>query len=112
MRGDAFNRKPPVIVAVINPLSYAQFYLSRKEKAKRKLRNAIAGEKLMSLLQRQEVERLSGYSGRQLDEFWLYCIRQIRIEPQDDSVTLELKILEAQKNFEQSTNDLLKNEDQ
>ena len=107
MRGDAFNRRPPVIVAVINPLSFAQYHLSGKEKAKRKLRATIANEKRLSLLQRDEVERLSGYSGPKLEEFWLFCIRTIRVELYDNQVTLELKILEARSKYEQSTNDLL-----
>ena len=42
LRGDAFNERPPVLAALFNPISYWQYYLSRKEKRKRKVREEMA----------------------------------------------------------------------
>lgn len=41
LRGDAFNEKPPVIAALINPLSFMQYY-GKREKRKRKVREEMA----------------------------------------------------------------------
>jgi len=38
LRGDAFNEKPPVIAAFFAPASYLQYYLSKREKRKRAVR--------------------------------------------------------------------------
>uniref|UniRef100_UPI0032172057 carboxypeptidase-like regulatory domain-containing protein n=1 Tax=uncultured Draconibacterium sp. TaxID=1573823 RepID=UPI0032172057 len=41
LRGDAFNKKPPVIAAVLSPLSFMQYY-GKREKRKRKVREDMA----------------------------------------------------------------------
>jgi len=41
LRGDAFNERPPVLAALFNPISYWQYYLSRKEKQKRRAREEM-----------------------------------------------------------------------
>lgn len=45
LRGDAFNEKPSVLSAIFNPVSYWQYYLSRREKEKREVREAMMLEK-------------------------------------------------------------------
>lgn len=42
LRGDAFNEKPPVLAAFVNPISFWQYHLSKKEKRKRKVREDMA----------------------------------------------------------------------
>jgi len=41
LRGDAFNEAPPVLAAFFNPISYWQYYLSKKEKRKREVRKEM-----------------------------------------------------------------------
>jgi hypothetical protein len=41
LRGDAFNEKPPLIAALVNPLSFMQYY-GKREKRKRKVREEMA----------------------------------------------------------------------
>jgi hypothetical protein len=38
LRGDAFNEAPPILAAFLNPVSYWQYYLSKREKQKRRVR--------------------------------------------------------------------------
>ncbi|MEI8112692.1 MAG: hypothetical protein WCI54_03630 [Bacteroidia bacterium] len=45
LRGDAYNKKPPIIAVLVNPLSFAQYYLSKSEREKRETRKAIITEK-------------------------------------------------------------------
>lgn len=42
LRGDAYNEKPPIISALFNPISYWQYHLSRREREKRDVREAMA----------------------------------------------------------------------
>lgn len=50
LRGDAYNKKPPIIAAVVNPASYIQYYLSKSEKDKRETRKAIVSERQWAYL--------------------------------------------------------------
>jgi len=76
LRGDAFNEKPPLLAAVLNPLSYWQYFLSNKEKEKRDVREAMALEKnweMHSLNYNKEmVKKLTGLNNQQAEEFMIW----------------------------------------
>ncbi|MCL1821719.1 MAG: carboxypeptidase-like regulatory domain-containing protein [Prolixibacteraceae bacterium] len=76
LRGDAFSEKPPILAAFFNPLSYMQYYFSRKEKGKRQVRAAIQTEKLWEQhsknYNRDEVKRLTGLNDEQADDFIIW----------------------------------------
>lgn len=76
LRGDAFNERPPVLAALFNPVSYWQYYLSRREIQKRKVREAIDLEKnweMHSLNYNKEmVMFLTGINEQQADDFMIW----------------------------------------
>lgn len=76
MRGDAFNEKPPILAAFFSPISYMQYYLSRKEKNKRKVRAAVQNEKLWEAhsknYNKEVVMRLTGLNNEQADDFIIW----------------------------------------
>ena len=76
LRGDAFNERPPVIAALFNPLSYWQYYLSRKEIQKRKVREAISLEKYWEMhsqnYNKEVVMLLTGLNEKQADDFMIW----------------------------------------
>jgi len=76
LRGDAFNEKPPLLAAVLNPLSYWQYFLSNKEKEKRDVREAMALEKnweMHSLNYNKEmVKKLTGLNDQQAEAFMIW----------------------------------------
>lgn len=76
LRGDAFNEKPPVLAALFNPMSYWQYYLSRKEIQKRKVREAIILEKNWEMHSRnynkEVVMLLTGLNDAQADDFMIW----------------------------------------
>ena len=76
LRGDAFNKKPPVLAALVNPISYFQYYLSKKEKRKRAVREAIALEKHWKMhaenYNKEKVMMLTGLNEDRADEFMLW----------------------------------------
>ncbi|HOF54936.1 MAG: carboxypeptidase-like regulatory domain-containing protein [Prolixibacteraceae bacterium] len=76
LRGDAFNEKPPVLAAFFNPLSYWQYYLSHKEKEKRRVREAVALQKNWEMHSRnynkEMVKMLTGLNDEEADDFMVW----------------------------------------
>ncbi|NLO01172.1 MAG: carboxypeptidase-like regulatory domain-containing protein [Bacteroidales bacterium] len=76
LRGDAFNEKPPVLAAIFNPISYWQYYLSRREKEKREVREAMMIEKHWEMhsenYNKEVVMKLTGLSEPQADTFMVW----------------------------------------
>ncbi len=76
LRGDAFNEAPPILAAFFNPVSYWQYYLSKKEKRKRKTRDAIALERNWEMHSKnynnEKVMMLTGLNKMQADSFMIW----------------------------------------
>lgn len=76
LRGDAYNKKPPVIAAVVNPLSFIQYYASKSEREKRETRKAIITEKHWEILSqyynKELVMKLTGLNDSAADDFMFY----------------------------------------
>ena len=76
LRGDAYNKKPPVLAAVINPISFLQYYTSKREREKRETRQAIVTEKKWEFLSqyynKELVMELTGLNEFQADSFMIY----------------------------------------
>ena len=76
LRGDAFNEAPPILAAFFSPVSYWQYYLSKKEKRKRKVRNAMALEKNWEMhsknYNKEKVMMLTGLNEMQADSFMIW----------------------------------------
>jgi len=76
LRGDSYNEKPPVLAALFNPLSYWQYYLSRKEKQKREVREALPPEKNWEMHSRnynkEVVKMLTGLNDEEADDFMVW----------------------------------------
>jgi hypothetical protein len=76
LRGDAYNEKPPILAAIINPLSYWQYFLSQREKEKREVREAMALEKNWEMhsqnYNKKMVMTLTGLNDKEAEEFMLW----------------------------------------
>lgn len=76
LRGDAFNEKPPVLAALLNPLSFWQYYLSDREKEKRDVREAMAIQKNWELhaqnYNKEMVMKLTGLNEALADSFMVW----------------------------------------
>ena len=76
LRGDAFNKKPPIFAAFLNPISYAQYFLSKSEREKRETRKAIISEKqwntISEIYNKKLVMELTGLNDTQADLLMLY----------------------------------------
>jgi hypothetical protein len=76
LRGDAYNEKPPVLAAFFTPISFLQYYTSKREKDKRETRKAIITEKHWEILSefytKKLVMELTGLSDSAADELMIY----------------------------------------
>jgi len=76
LRGDAYNKKPPVLAAVFNPVSFLQYYTSKREREKRETRKAILTEKHWEILSqyynKELVMKLTGLNDSAADDFMFY----------------------------------------
>lgn len=76
LRGDAYNKRPPVLAAVFNPISYVQYYASKREREKREAREAILTEKhwdeLSQFYTKKLVMELTGLNEYAADNLMMY----------------------------------------
>ena len=76
LRGDAYNEKPPALAALFNPISYWHYYLSKREREKRDVREAMMLEKNWEMhsknYNKQVVMKLTGLDEAQADTFMVW----------------------------------------
>ncbi len=76
LRGDAFNKKPPIIAALFSPVSFLRYYTSGEEREKRNVRQAIVSEEHWQMLSRYYtkdiVMNLTGLNEKEADQFMFY----------------------------------------
>lgn len=75
LRGDAFNEKPPLVAALVSPLSFMQYY-GKREKRKRKVREDMAIMKNWELhssnYNKEMVMKLTGLNETYADTFMVW----------------------------------------
>ena len=76
LRGDAFNEAPPILAAFFNPISYWQYYLSKKEKRKREVRKEMTIQKHWEMhsqnYNKEKVMMLTGMKDLEADSFMVW----------------------------------------
>ncbi|HPF50612.1 MAG TPA: carboxypeptidase-like regulatory domain-containing protein [Draconibacterium sp.] len=76
LRGDAFNEKPPLIAAFFAPASYLQYYLSKREKRKRAVREDMTIQKNWEMLSqnynKEMVMKLTNLNEAYADTFMVW----------------------------------------
>jgi hypothetical protein len=76
LRGDAFNEAPPVLAAFFNPISYWQYYLSKKEKRKREVRKEMIIQQNWEMhsqnYNKEKVMMLTGMNEMEADSFMIW----------------------------------------
>lgn len=98
LRGSAFNEKPPWYAALVNPLSFAQYHLSKTEKGKRELRKTIKeGEEWNQYaihFNLSNIKKLTGLDGKDADEFMMYCNLHNRLSYDATPMQVDFQIMD------------------
>ncbi|TLX77728.1 hypothetical protein E9993_03535 [Labilibacter sediminis] len=96
LRNDNFSGKPPVLAAVVSPLSFIHYYTSKSEKRKRAFREELVKHEKQSQINqfynRSVIEKISGYSGASLDSFVVYCNINLKITERHNPVIVKQMI--------------------
>jgi len=76
LRGDDFNEKPKWYNAVVSPLSFIHYHLSKKEKEKRAVRDEIISQKSWKRISvyynRDTLMKMTGLKEQEVDSFMIY----------------------------------------
>ena len=76
LRGDDFNEKPKWYNAVFSPVSFMHYHLSKKEKEKRIVRDAIISQKSWKRISvyynRDTLMKMTGLKEQEVDSFMIY----------------------------------------
>jgi hypothetical protein len=76
LRGDAFNERPPILAALLNPISYWNYFLSGREREKRDVREAMAIQKYWEMhsqnYNKEMVMKLTGLNEAAADTFMMW----------------------------------------
>jgi len=94
-----FSRKPPIVAAFLNPLSYATYYLSNQEKEKRQLVKLFHQDKIRQLLTPEIIQKVSGLEGEKLQQFMIYCNVNIHLTDKDNHFSVRRKVMELYIKF-------------
>lgn len=77
LRSDDYDKSPSILAALLNPLSFAHYNLSRKEKDKRRAINLNQQfknwDKLKEIYNDSTIKKLTGIKEEKLDDFKIYC---------------------------------------
>lgn len=96
LRGNAFNEKPPIWAAFFNPISFAQYYLSPKEKGKREMLTIIKDGKEWETFANYHnlttVQKITGLTGEEADMFMIYCNINNRLPYNASQLEIEFQI--------------------
>ena len=90
-----FKSKPPVAALFFHPVSYINYFASKNEKSKRKMVELLSYHQNDSLLTNDLIREVSGLSDNFLEEFIIFCNKNIKVNPQDDIYTIRKKIFFA-----------------
>lgn len=97
LRGDVFNKKPPWYAALFSPASFLQYHLSRKEKEKRNVREAIITEEqweyLSQYYNKEMVMNLTGLNEQEADSFMVYFNSKSVLSPNSTEYDVRAAIL-------------------
>ena len=94
-----FRRRPPLVVFFLHPISYISYFTSKRERSKRKMSKIIYAQKKMVQLSNDMIKEISGFEGDKLQQFIIYCNKNIKIKTKDTESTLRQKVFQALEKF-------------
>lgn len=101
LRSDGFSSKPKVLDAVLTPVGFLHYHMSKEEKMKRNAREMLAKDADQQLINgfynREIVQEVSEYEGKDLDAFIIYCNINLKVTSEDNPIIVKQRIFELKK---------------
>lgn len=100
------GEEPGLAGAIVSPLSYWYYKLSKTEKSKRKVRNLMDYEKrmakVMKIYNKELVKEYTGLNGLALDSCYIFCNYNIDLVENDTEFTIKYKLLKVLTDYNKS----------
>ena len=103
LRGDAYNKKPSWLAALFSPASFLQYHLSRSEKEKRNVREAMISEEqweyLSQFYNKEMVMTLTVLNEQEADSFMVYFNSKSVLGPTSTEYDVRAAIIREFENY-------------
>ncbi|MCU4163217.1 hypothetical protein [Carboxylicivirga caseinilyticus] len=96
-----YHNKPPILVALFQPINYIYYYTSPSERQKIKSLREVQEDKIRSRLTRNLVHQLTELDGEKLDKFLIYCNTKIHLTEQDNEISITNKVMDLYFHYQQ-----------
>lgn len=87
-----FKHKPPPLAFFFHPVSYISYFTSKQEKSKRNMVILVKSARKDTLMYRDLIKEVTGFTGEALNKFVIYCNKNLKIGPKDDVYEIRRKI--------------------
>jgi hypothetical protein len=98
LRGNDYNKKPPLIAAFLSPISFLNYHLNDKEKEKRETLKAIKNNEewhqFSTYFNLDNIKRLTGLKDEEADKFMVYCNMNNRLPFFASQMEIEFQIMD------------------
>ena len=94
-----FKYKPPVAAFFFHPVSYVSYFTTKSEKSKRKMVKVLKEEKSRHLMSRNLIKEVSGLDGDSLNEFIIFCNKNIKLLPEETIFSVRKKVFMALEDY-------------
>jgi len=94
-----YKRKPPVYMALVQPLSFIHYHTSKTEKQKVKMLKLMKDEKKRRLLSVELVKEVSGLNEKELEQFIVYCNANIKFNKRDTEISIKYKVIDLYEEY-------------
>jgi hypothetical protein len=98
LRGNDFNKKPPLLAAFFTPISFLNYHLNDKEKEKRETLKAIKNDnewfQFSTYFNLENIKRLTGFEGEEADKFMIYCNMNNRLPYFASEMEIEFQFMD------------------
>jgi hypothetical protein len=98
LRGNDYNKKPPLLAAFFTPISFLNYHLSDKEKEKRETLKAIRNDsewlQFSTYFNIENIKRLTGLDDAEADKFMIYCNMNNRLPYFASEMEIEFQFMD------------------
>ncbi len=98
-RSNIYQEEPGIGEALFSPTTYLYYKTSKKEKQKRKMREAFVYDQQMAHIYKiyniELVKEFSGLNGDELLKCFEYCNANIQLQPNDNEASINGKLIEV-----------------
>jgi hypothetical protein len=94
-----YSGPPPILAAVIQPLSFIDYYTSKTDKRKRQYMELLKTEKQLNLLTNDMMQEVSGLEGEALKTFVIFCNANIKLNNKDTELSIKYKVIDLYNEY-------------